>query len=297
MQQSFVVPLIVLLFVEPTRSCKGPDCQKWDCGTCGAPCCTLTFFFPKNNPKDVATTFAKTIIDDDLPGPYTPIDFQCQGASEAVNYTKIRQGMMSGWYSWKSNAGTTKDYTPKSKLGDGVGLGAVCDCGMYRETSGDGFGGHKFRDHVSFAVWPGKGGGGYFTGDSGDTENTATIVAHSMTEEFAPWSSSADTFAKFHCDWGQSNENIMVVMNAIKKRGLEFKEVDRRGCSIEKPDEAPRLFKPKQKLEVEDSPESGLQGVTLIVGIGIVAVGIAAAAMRIKQDHGLKEGDRALDVM
>ena len=121
------------LLTAPVDACSG--CDSFDCGTCGgSPCCSLEFDFGDATAADVSAVLAKVLLHGDLPGQYTPVDFQCAGADlpkYSFNPAKI---------------------TPTPGLREPDAPIAQCLATMTRRTSGDGFFGIKFQDRVNFVV-------------------------------------------------------------------------------------------------------------------------------------------------
>jgi hypothetical protein len=176
-----------------THGCTPPDCDHWDCGTCGGPCCTVDVIFPSLNASGLSHRLA-TVLRDGGPdglfltsGPHN--DVTCP-----FDYTLVPT-------SYDPANPQEPKFPPK------------CVVVMDHETDGKKMGIH-LKDQVNFKVY---------------ADEEARPAIYPKGAHLRGFAASWGSDPLHQCDWGQ---NWKTLATAIRALNVPFAEVERRGCDI-----------------------------------------------------------------
>jgi len=168
----------VALLVALADSCLDEDCDVWDCGTCGAPCCILSLTFPTLS-ADALSVKLMEVINSPSFDRYKYHDVHCVGSPIPT----------TSW-SWDP----TEDASAPLALISPAEPKAKASCvALLHAVTGSNFLGIQFHDQVNFVIT--------------DDENITTMKAASISSGAGP---------PARCDWGQNWHNIKSVLTALE---------------------------------------------------------------------------------
>ena len=161
-------PLRLLLLVTLGLACEDQDCDRWDCGTCGAPCCTVHLEFGTMSADELSAKFINTVSSPTMPGNLQFKDVHCVGSTDPA----------TAW-TWDPEQNPSAQMFPVSAAEPASK--ASCVAVMSTSTSGDAFGGAVWTDQMNFVIV---------------SEGGVTVMkAASFSSAQAP---------TLMCDWGQN---------------------------------------------------------------------------------------------